>query len=729
MIKNSTRTALMFLFAVLMMGNPIKSAAQGQDVNFKWNGNTISDVLASSEPDVQTFYLYNVGSNKFLNTGSYWGTSISAFKVGMPLKFVQNPDGTYKIQGTIETNSGKYLGFPAPSSSGIGTPNQYDWDRIYCDRGVLNPTGDHCDWVITDVSSGGKTYYTLYIENPPNQVIGGTRYLSVEPDASSYRNEIVYPTSVSTGDLNGMWQLVTLKDLKDAFKDQFASNEAPADATFLIGDQNFDVSNGDVVKWQIAGDLTQKYPVGDYNFAFSPEAAYSYFVGCRSVLGDGYQREYGRHWVGNVRNVGNDSHANGTITQSVTTLKKGWYRVSCDGFYAPDSGSGLTSSLFAKVAGESGGESNVQTLLNKLEPGTITYTIEDLTKTRMKWSQPALAIEDSPYTLASKLFETNTYNNSILVYVPENGQRLDIGIQVEGSTGDLDWTAFDNFQLQYCGNNDMILDEDQTDIEYITKQVEPHNANTLILKRTMTPGRWSSITLPVALTAAQFKTAFGDQAKLSKLKGQSPTIASRIDFESVNLTNDNSVVIEPGKLYIMRPTRSANVTTGSYSKTIAQGMEITVQAPYYTINNVTLAATPAPTFKETSKPSTTVDRKLQFCGTQIYQTTPFVPAYSYVLGANDGLWHFTKSVLPIKGFRCWIATGDDAQAKDITFFIDDEEQGTITAIENISADTVSTGSTKHVYNLNGQLVRHGATSLEGLPKGIYIVNNKKVIVK
>ena len=35
----------------------------------------------------------------------------------------------------------------------------------------------------------------------------------------------------------------------------------------------------------------------------------------------------------------------------------------------------------------------------------------------------------------------------------------------------------------------------------------------------------------------------------------------------------------------------------------------------------------------------------------------------------------------------------------------------------------------NVYDLNGQLVRRNATSLDGLRKGIYIVNRKKVVVK
>lgn len=35
----------------------------------------------------------------------------------------------------------------------------------------------------------------------------------------------------------------------------------------------------------------------------------------------------------------------------------------------------------------------------------------------------------------------------------------------------------------------------------------------------------------------------------------------------------------------------------------------------------------------------------------------------------------------------------------------------------------------HVYNLNGQLVREHADGLKGLPKGIYMMNGKKYIVR
>ena len=57
---------------------------------------------------------------------------------------------------------------------------------------------------------------------------------------------------------------------------------------------------------------------------------------------------------------------------------------------------------------------------------------------------------------------------------------------------------------------------------------------------------------------------------------------------------------------------------------------------------------------------------------------------------------------------------------------------TITAIAG-SPDGIGTITTTpdlksgNVYDINGRIIRQGTTSLEGLPKGIYIVNRKKVV--
>ena len=133
--------------------------------------------------------------------------------------------------------------------------------------------------------------------------------------------------------------------------------------------------------------------------------------------------------------------------------------------------------------------------------------------------------------------------------------------------------------------------------------------------------------------------------------------------------------------------------------------------------------------KENATTSTTKDEMLRFCGSLIKQTNNVVPANSYALGSNDGKWYFTQNPLPVMGFRCWIATGSEAYAKTIRFFIDGVEEDMVTGIDNVVVENSNNEVMGTVYNLNGQVVRAGATSLEGLPKGIYIVNNKKYIVK
>lgn len=442
--------------------------------------------------------------------------------------------------------------------------------------------------------------------------------------------------------------------------------------------------------------------------------------------------EYAGYTTANVRNVGNDANANGDVSQAVTTIKKGWYKVSCNGFYNAVHGSNMVSSLFARVQGDNSSISNVSAPLNKFNH-EFTYTKEDLLRLYDEDNLPTgKKPRVSPYANAGIQFENGKYNNTILVYVPTDGAVLNIGIEIAGSTEDLDWTSWDNFQLQYCGDNDMVLDEGQTSLEYLKNQeISKDKAYTLILKRTMKPGLWSSITLPVALTAGQFKTAFGDYAKLAHLKGQDANIPTRIDFASVDLTEDDNVVIYPEQLYIMQSTRAANVATGNYEKLLKGNTKLIVSAPYFTINNVALPKIPDETFKETPKWTTTEAGNIQFCGTQINQTSTIVPAQSYVLGANNGKWYYTKTALPIKGFRCWIATNANgtSPAKPLTFAVDGKVEGDVTAIQGLEQDTRMLRTDGAIYNLHGQKVASDAANLNSLPAGIYIVNNKKILVK
>ena len=746
MNKNKMVMRNIFISLVIII-IPFVAKAQGQDPNtHEWNGNPISSVLNASEEDMNQVYLYNVGTKRFLNTGSCWGTSVSAYNVGMPIiiesqsgykPYPLNSDSyqnyNYMMKGAQQTVEGTYISFGRWSDTNDhdqGPNGEITYNRVYCDRNLPNNGNANGIpyWKFTETYNGSRMYKIHCYNNESNHGMPGEFYLKVlsETTNSEYL-DFNYSSdchAVNNDDYNGLWKIVTLKDLKKAFKEQYASDESPADATFLIADQNFSRSNTSVNKWVVNG-FSQKFIQNTYSF--DNTRPYTYYVGMGCKESDAYQKAFGRYWIASVRNLWNNDKANGTLTQEVEVIQKGWYKVSCDGFYRKGGSSNIVSKLFAKVKNNTEPISNVSAVLNQFR-NDISYQLYDLYKEYKKDDVNT----ESPYVKAAKLFEQGKYRNSIMVYVPNDNDVLQIGIEISGSTNEYDWTAFDNFQLQYCGNRDLVLDENQTSLDYMTMQVDEGKAKTLILKRTMKTGVWNSFTLPVSLTAAQFKTAFGDQVILSKFRGQNEQYPSRIDFESIDLSNNNEVVIEPEKLYIMKSTREANVTTGSYMKKLTDNNNITVNAPYYVINNVTLNDTPQAIFREESKPSSTSDVKLQFCGAQINHTEKIVPKYSYVLGASDGQWYFTQNDLSIKGFRCWIATGDNATtpSSHLSFFIDGVEEGSITDIENIEFDRYENVRDTNgiVYNINGQVVRTGP-NLNNLPKGIYIINNKKYIIK
>ena len=89
---------------------PTVLKAQGQNPHsHEWNGNSIVSVANSTNEDIKTAYLYNVGTGQYLNAGSYWGTVVVGYGVGMPINISKSPTfGKYRMQGPQATTEGPY---------------------------------------------------------------------------------------------------------------------------------------------------------------------------------------------------------------------------------------------------------------------------------------------------------------------------------------------------------------------------------------------------------------------------------------------------------------------------------------------------------------------------------------------------------------------------------------------------------------------------------------------
>lgn len=117
-------------------------------------------------------------------------------------------------------------------------------------------------------------------------------------------------------------------------------------------------------------------------------------------------------------------------------------------------------------------------------------------------------------------------------------------------------------------------------------------------------------------------------------------------------------------------------------------------------------------------------------------------------GKGQGKWsQYTAIIVPdddaianVEGLDGMaVGSGSTAPAKGYDVVFGDweivDEATVVTAIENAQAEAEETGKPAQithmnvVYNIKGQVVRADSSSVEGLPKGLYIVNGKKYMVK
>lgn len=230
------------------------------------------------------------------------------------------------------------------------------------------------------------------------------------------------------------------------------------------------------------------------------------------------------------------------------------------------------------------------------------------------------------------------------------------------------------------------------------------------MHRDFKKGVWQPLVFNCELTAKQAKAMFGQDIELSVITDDS-YVGNRIIFYPVTLSNDDDVVISRGNYYLIKNVTLADVdaTTG-LQKYTCDYVQFRACEDYGT----GLSATK--TINNSDGDAAT------FHGT--YVSGKYIGEGSYAMSGGQ-FYKYTDNP-QIGAFRFWFTiTPAEGSSKDVTYEIGDTE---VTAITTIGADNEARG--KHnVYSLDGRVVRQGTTSLDGLAKGMYIVGNKKVMIK
>lgn len=229
---------------------------------------------------------------------------------------------------------------------------------------------------------------------------------------------------------------------------------------------------------------------------------------------------------------------------------------------------------------------------------------------------------------------------------------------------------------------DPVVTLDEKSTSYSTPSIGTTGSAEVHLTRIFSANSWNSLCVPFAISDTEVKAQFGNDAKVAAFTGAT---ATTLEFSSCT-------DIEAGKPYLVYIPEGATQTK-------------------FTFKGVTAFAS-QPTDVEQQG---SANEKTTFRG---YFHKNTAPKGSYVLRKN--LVYHLVSDMAIKGFRAVLIDGTATQRVFTQWSLD----GTTTGIGNIDANVIQRFN---VYNTNGQMVRHAATSLDDLPHGVYIVNGKKVI--
>ena len=275
------------------------------------------------------------------------------------------------------------------------------------------------------------------------------------------------------------------------------------------------------------------------------------------------------------------------------------------------------------------------------------------------------------------------------------------------------------------------------------------------LLRKFTKGEWNTFSFPLPLTGEQVRNAFGDDCELLKLNsiGNLSRNDCIIDFETVNLLTLDPVVTA-GNLYMLKPTKEP-----AYGETPRGNL-----AYYYDLGKMffsTKGDAEDPDYKYPKMKLNewsggqnvgSYNNTNDGCGHVTYTQTPgfksfrvsgdglyngsvasegsYAPKGSYAM--SGGKMYELSRDTRIKGFRGWITLThsifDDASsaAAGSRIAIDGVIDGETSSIEWNTIVPVNPNTITDVYDLSGRKV---GTSVSNLPKGLYIVGGKKLLVK
>lgn len=363
-------------------------------------------------------------------------------------------------------------------------------------------------------------------------------------------------------------------------------------------------------------------------------------------------------------------------------------------------------------------------------------TVEETIPDGSTIPQPAGTVGDaaSHHTVASSFIQkeepqvikyvlSNTagaqINGGVIITIPlKSASTLNVGNELDASINNvvLSWGApgeeHDAVRIESIPFKIKIIENRITLDENVGITDEtPTGEQNVLVKRTISANNWNSICLPFNMSAEQITSAFGDATvQLADFAGCVPTY----DEEK-----ENCLAIK---------VNFTDATTITANKPCL--IKVSEAVTEFKVDGVTINA---------NEESAHVDKDKTKIGSRYYYNK-MIGTYTpetvignseddfYQLFLSNNKFYYSKGTAKMKAFRAYFEFLDELTDKSagvsnakISFFVDET-----TGISDIKSETKVDSDA--VYNINGQYVGKNI-DMNTLPKGVYIINGKKKIVK
>ena len=577
--------------------------------------------------------------------------------------------------------------------------------------------------------------------------------------------------------------MITKNEYYELFKITPANMESVVDASFLLTCPDFRINDIDAAKWTIGGknlpnDVKSHVYFGDKKMYKTYDLIGNTKDDSWTGRTEPHHADYGLYFYCYTKGL-----RGFTFYQDVKVHKGGWFLLRCNGFSTSNSSENIKQN----------GKPLANLFITVLDANNNPINDKYSTATLNGISQADAEALGNTYNKAGigKAFFEGEYENQVQICLDkdpngneissDNPVTLRIGFYVDPTpdgkpaVAEDELTAVDEFKLLYAGprrNPELILDEESTDLRYLTEAADEYKNSVLHLNRKLNDNMWNSLILPVDLTWGQMKRTFGDAVKVARLAALTE---NSVQFVTVEPQNDDSVMVKAFEPYIVYPpytkTRSAEYTVERFytkggednsewlgtdykpSSVESNRLTKTIKGDHYDITMVSLDREKLNEYVNT----TNWESKTTFSatgGNHGTMTCKGTMAKTYdngkiIQGRDDlnGDYFMYKGKLiqvphgnmndgkpysyGLKAFRCWFELPSDTPVGGSLSLMIDGVEDSATSIDDIHGSSNSTSykrGIEGVFNMHGQMVRRD-NSLEGLPKGMYVVNGKKVIIK